>query len=141
MKDTPRTKQPDSDGKKSFARIVNQLTLINQKLDLMIEINSRLLKMQEESLGETNGSHLRQIKTKPEPDVMTLLTLPMALRKTVMALYKLEDATAADIAKVTQRLRAVESASANQLARMGYIKKKRVGRKVYFYIEAKLGMK
>jgi len=52
-----------------------------------------------------------------------------------MALYKLEKATAEDLARETKRLRAVESASANQLVRMGYLKKKRQGRKVYFYIE------
>jgi predicted transcriptional regulator len=64
--------------------------------------------------------------------------LPMSLRKTVMVLYKLEKATAEDIAKETKRLRAVESSSANQLVRLGYLKKKREGRDVYFYIEPQL---
>ena len=44
-------------------------------------------------------------------------------------------ATADDLALETKRLRAVESAAANELVRMGYIKKKREGREVYFYIE------
>jgi DNA-binding MarR family transcriptional regulator len=52
-----------------------------------------------------------------------------------MVLYRLEKATADDLAKETKRLRAVESAAANQLVRMGYINKKRNGRDVYFYIE------
>jgi hypothetical protein len=30
----------------------------------------------------------------------------------------------------------VESAAANQLARMGFLKKKREGREVYFYIDS-----
>ena len=67
---------------------------------------------------------------------MSLLSLPMSLRKTVMVLYKLEKATAEDLAKETKRLRAVESASANQLVRMGYLRKRREGREVYFYIES-----
>ena len=66
---------------------------------------------------------------------MALLSLPSALRKTAMVLYRLEQATADELAKETKRLRAVESAAANELVRMGYIKKKRIGRDVYFYIE------
>ena len=48
-----------------------------------------------------------------------------------------EKATAEELSIETKRLRAVESASANQLVRMGYLKKKRQGHKVYFYIEQK----
>jgi ArsR family transcriptional regulator, lead/cadmium/zinc/bismuth-responsive transcriptional repressor len=66
---------------------------------------------------------------------MAMLNLPLALRRTIMVLYKLEKATADDLAKETKRLRAMESAAANELVRMGYIKKKREGRDVYFYIE------
>jgi predicted transcriptional regulator len=65
----------------------------------------------------------------------------MSLRKTVMVLYKLEKATADDLANETKRLRAVESASANQLVRMGYLKKRREGREVYFYIESPMEMR
>jgi predicted transcriptional regulator len=53
-----------------------------------------------------------------------------------MVLYRLERATADDLARETGRLRAVESASANQLFRMGYLKKSREGRDVYFYIDS-----
>jgi predicted transcriptional regulator len=58
-----------------------------------------------------------------------------------MVLYKMEKATADEIAKETKRLRAVESAAANQLVRLGYLKKKREGRDVYFYIESSLEAK
>ena len=68
-------------------------------------------------------------------DVTALLSLPASLRKTVLALYKLREATAEDLSNETKRQRAVESYCANQLTRLGYLKKKRVGRKVYFYIE------
>ena len=43
-----------------------------------------------------------------------------------------------DLARETGRLRAVESSSANQLVRMGYLSKKREGRDVYFFIETSL---
>lgn len=73
------------------------------------------------------------------PDVTALLALPGSLRKTILALYKLKEATAEDISNETKRLRAVESACANQLVRMGYLEKKRVGRKTYFYIKNSSG--
>jgi ribosomal protein S19E (S16A) len=42
---------------------------------------------------------------------------------------------AEDVAKETGRARAIESAYLNQLARMGYVKKGREGRRVYFSVE------
>jgi len=68
-------------------------------------------------------------------DVMTLLSLPDHLRKTATAVCKLGKATADEVADETGRTRAMESAYLNQLVRMGYLRKERVGRKVYFYVE------
>ena len=58
-----------------------------------------------------------------------------------MALYQVEKATADDLARETSRLRAVESAAANELVRMGYVRKKRDGREVYFFINTPEGAK
>lgn len=121
-----------------MTKLVNELNLVNQKLDSLIELNKKILKTQEEFLQVDSDKSPVGTALRLEPDAMTLLTLPMSLRKTVMVLYKLEKATAEDIAKETKRLRAVESASANQLVRMGYLKKTREGRDVYFYIEPPL---
>jgi len=115
--------------------LVDELKKANKKLGFLAEVNGKILKTQEEFLQKViNKNHLKK-GIKLEPDAMTLLSLPMSLRKTVMVLYKLEKATAEDLASETKRLRAVESASANQLVRMGYLNKKREGRKVYFFIE------
>lgn len=118
-----------------LTRIIDELREANEKLELLINLNRKLLDKQEVCLQ--NSSHKKKLKPdlKLAPDVMALLSLPMSLRKTVIVLYKLEKATAKDIAKETKRLRAVESASANQLVRLGYLKKKREGRDVYFYIQ------
>lgn len=118
-----------------LTRIIDELREANEKLELLINLNQKLLNKQEVFLQ--NSSDKRKLKPafKLAPDVMALLSLPMSLRKTVMVLYKLEKATATDIAKETKRLRAVESSSANQLVRLGYLKKKREGRDVYFYIQ------
>jgi len=68
-------------------------------------------------------------------DVMTLLSFPDHLRKTAMTIMKLGKAMAKDVAKETGRARAIESAYLNQLARMGYVKKFREGRQVFFSVE------
>jgi len=40
------------------------------------------------------------------------------------------------VSKITGRKRAIESAYLNQLARMGYVIKRRVGKKVVFTVKA-----
>ena len=119
-----------------MTKLVDELRMMNQKLDSMVELNVKSLETQKALLRMTTSKSLDVEEIRFEPDVMSLLSLPMSLRKTVMVLYKLEKATAVELAKETKRLRAVESASANQLVRMGYLKKKREGREVYFYIES-----
>ena len=122
-----------------LSKLVDELSLVNQKLDSLIELNKKILKTQKEFLRRVDSDKsLVETALKLEPDPMTLLSLPMSLRTTVMALYKLEKATAEDIAKETKRLRAVESSAANQLVRLGYLKKTREGRDVYFYIDPPL---
>jgi len=68
-------------------------------------------------------------------DVVTLLSFPDHLRKSAMTIMKLGRAMAEDVARETGRARAIESAYLNQLARMGYLKKGREGRRVYFSVE------
>jgi hypothetical protein len=128
----PKSSAPNT--KFLLMKLVDELRLVNQKLDSLIELNGKILKMWEEL--PRMGTEL-----KLEPDAMSLLSLPMSLRKTVMVLYKLEKATAEDLARETKRLRPVESAYANQLVRMGYLSKKREGRDVYFYIESPMEIK
>ena len=126
---------PFSDQESSLTNIVDALNRLNHSLDTLVDFNARILKVNEELLQKING---RGVKTELnlEPDALSLLSLPLSLRKTAMVLYRLERATADDLARETGRLRAVESASANQLVRMGYLKKSREGRTVYFYIDS-----
>jgi predicted transcriptional regulator len=121
-----------------LARITAELREVNEKLELLTSLNRKMLETQEKLLQKSSKEITPPAEFKLAPDVLALLSLPTSLRKTVMVLYKLEKATAEDIAKETKRLRAVESASANQLVRLGYLKKKREGRDVYFYIEPQL---
>ena len=116
------------------ALLIDQFNQMNDKLDVIVDLNQRLLKLQANGQRSTMDKG-KTFDGKKQPDALTLISLPASLRKTVMTLYQLEKATAEELAKETNRMRAVESAAANQLVRLGYIKKKREGRDVYFYIE------
>jgi predicted transcriptional regulator len=103
------------------------MELISRKLDRLIEIQR-----------PTGGQMTRPGVSLPEDmplDVTTLLSLPDHLRKSALALSTLREATATDLSKETNRVRAVESDYLNQLVSMGLVKKKRKGRDVYFYVE------
>lgn len=111
------------------------LNQLNQKIDSIVNFNEQLLKVNKTLLLKlSNNSLAGRGELNLDPDTLSLLSLPLSLRKTVLVLYRLERATADDLARETGRLRAVESACANQLVRMGYLKKSREGRDVYFYI-------
>jgi len=102
-------------------KIKESLDRLNEKLDVMIEIQKHSQK-ESEALPDVL-------------DVMTLLSLPDHLRKTAVTISRLDQATAEEVADQTRRARAVESGYLNQLVMMGYLKKERRGRKAYFFIE------
>lgn len=70
-------------------------------------------------------------------DWNVLLVLPDHLRKTALVVARLGRVTAQEISDITHRARAVESQYCNSLVTMGYLKKERNGRKVYFSPEVK----
>ena len=123
------------DTKKLLVQLIGEVHMLNQKFDSVVEFGGKMLKTQEEFLQRTTKQKHTDETFKLEPDMVTLFSLPSALRKTVVALYKLGEATAEDLARETKRLRAVESSAANQLVRMGFLSKRREGRNVYFFIE------
>ncbi|WP_456329165.1 helix-turn-helix domain-containing protein [Archaeoglobus sp.] len=62
--------------------------------------------------------------------------LPDNIRRTAVALLRLGEATAEDIAKITGRKRSTESYYLNLMADMKLVKKKKVGRKIYFMLNS-----
>lgn len=117
--------------------LVEEMDRINKKLDTIIKQNLKILSSQRKHLrgAKNNFPSFQDENLKFVPDALTLLSLPSSLRKTIITLYKLGKATAEDIAKETKRLRSVESGYANRLVRLGYVKKRRERRKIYFYTE------
>jgi hypothetical protein len=65
-------------------------------------------------------------------DIKDLLEVPDSLRKTVLAIAELKEATANTTALKTGRTRSLETIYLNQLVRMGYLSRLRKGRKIYF---------
>ena len=103
-------------------KIKENLERLNQKMEVMIEL-------------QKHGGKDIQILPDASLDVMTLLSMPDHLRKTAMTICRCGRATAEEISEQTSRARAVESAYLNQLVIMGYLKKERIGRKAYFFID------
>lgn len=107
---------------KTLEKIKESLEKLNEKIEIIIELQKR-------------GRKGVQPLPDAPLDVMTLLSMPDHLRKTAMAVCRLGRATADEVAQQTRRARAVESGYLNQLVIMSHLKKERVGRKAYFYVE------
>lgn len=107
---------------KVLEKIKENLEKLNEKMEIMIELQKR-------------GRKGVQPLPDAPLDVMTLLSMPDHLRKTAMTVCRLGRATADEVAQQTRRARAVESGYLNQLVVMSHLKKERVGRKAYFYVE------
>ncbi len=98
-------------------------------------IEKRLMAI--EKLLKTSLPGERPVMEVPRRDTLTtgvegLLELPDSLRKSMMAIQELGEATAEETAKKTRRTRSVESIYLNQLVRMGLLQRERRGKKVYF---------
>ena len=138
MESKPKIKGFDTDQR--IQKVTESLDSLNEKLEQLININKQILDANQRLLNlystTSNGRELTLT-----PDTLSILSLPMSLRKTIMVLYKVEKATADELAKETHRFRAVESAAANELVRMGYVNKRREGRDVYFFLNSSEGGK
>jgi hypothetical protein len=129
------TRSGPSDTKELLVTLFDEFKKLNAKIDILSQSHGEMLRMQRKLHKSILDDGGLKRNGGLKPDALALISLPAHLRKTVLALYKVDEATADELSNETKRLRAVESASANQLVRMGYIKKRQKGRKVYFYIE------
>ncbi|WP_455368371.1 hypothetical protein [[Eubacterium] cellulosolvens] len=114
---------------KLLQQMNNNIEKLNSKLDNLIDLH--------ESVRDSLITEKKPSYDGLPLDVATLLSLPDHLRKTALALTEVGEATATDISQKTSRVRAAESDYLNQLVTKGYVKKKRKGHDVYFYIEEK----
>ncbi len=117
----------------ALEKLREEIVQLRVKLEEIIEMNRSIL----HSLRGRREARIEEAVKLGALDVMTLLVLPDHLRKTAMVICRRNAATASEVTEETGRARAVESNYLNQLVNLGHIKKKREGRKVYFYIEKK----
>jgi uncharacterized membrane protein len=106
---------------------------INKKLEKIVDLLEKIA--QGMPITTKRAAELEEVLKTGVLDAVTLLSVPDHLRKTLVALAKLGgEGTSEDVAKATSRARAVESAYLNQLVALGYVIKKRRGRRVFFII-------
>ena len=122
---------------------------INVIFNLLDEAISRRSPEERERLREILGKLkatldiqecLRRIEGKLDRIMVQAraVMFPEHLRPTITALHELGEASASQVAEKTGRTRAAESACLNELFRLGYVKKRRVGKTVYFSIKNKV---
>lgn len=79
-------------------------------------------------------NNIANLNPKPiEVPESTLMELPDHLRKTYIAVLSRGELCAMQVASITERARALESAYLNQLVRMGYLNKYTAANKTKFY--------
>ena len=125
------SREEDSSG--ALERVRAELEKISSKIDRILDMNKKILQHFSGIKGVQREVSVPELGDAL--DVMTLLSLPDHLRKSAMVICRVNKATADEVAEETKRARAVESSYLNQLVNMGHLKKRRKGRKVYFYIE------
>lgn len=110
----------------SIADILKQQKEILAKIKQLEKRVSNLEKRL--TLKETTA----KVSAKQPLGVAEFLELPDNLRKTVLAISELREATAEEVAAKTGRTRNIESVYLNQLVRSKHLVKNRRGRKIYF---------
>jgi len=104
-----------------------KLEAIKKKLD---DIDKKLNKILAVRSMATRIMSPNQRAFVPKP----LSSLPKHLKKTASAIATMGQGTAKQVAAKTGRTRAAESDYLNQLAREGFLKKERRGKKVHFLV-------
>ena len=123
--------------------LTERLRAIEVKIDFLREALEQYLKLETDHPAppESLSPSKVGIEARNEGNAQLrvyLLRLPDSLRRTMLVMERLGEATTVDVARETGRSRSVESIHLNQLERMGYLEKYRKGRKIYFKISRPL---
>ena len=102
-------------------------------LQIVRQLEERVANL-ERQIADLKGTSLpsKGSDLKYKIGIVDLLQLPDHLRKTMVALSEMGQATASEVTEKTGRVRNLESSYLNQLERMGLIERFRKGRRVYF---------
>ena len=79
---------------------------------------------------------VREIESRLHPvvedQIALYLTVPDSLRKSLFAVSEMSRATADEVCVRTGRHRSIENKYLNELVRAGWLKRERIGKKVYY---------
>ena len=120
--------KPEKDTLETLARIEQDFSTLKTYLEQMVFLQKEILDKLARERFEIKGTEENGL------DAAVLLRFPDHLRKTMIALSKVIDGRADEVANITSRARAIESGYLNQLVRMGYVKKMRRKHPIYFSI-------
>jgi regulator of replication initiation timing len=88
----------------------------------------RRLQLLERRVGEIES----RLHPVVEDHVALYLTVPDSLRKSLFAVSDLSKATADEVCIRTGRHRSIENKYLNELVRAGWLKRERIGKKIYY---------
>ena len=100
--------------------------------ELFSTIEKRLQSL-ESRIGEIES----RLHPVVEDQVALFLTVPDSLRKSLFAVSELSKATADEVCTRTARHRSIENKYLNELVRAGWLKRERIGKKVYYSMKKK----
>jgi len=85
-----------------------------------------------QSLERRVGEIESRLHPVVEDQIALYLTIPDSLRKSLFAVSELSKATADEVCIRTGRHRSIENKYLNELVRSGWLKRERIGKKVYY---------
>ena len=103
-----------------------------QRIEMKIDSLMRMLEGHPPLTRQVGAFPMRVDDGSSLPVNVYSLKLPDSLRRTMLAMEKLKEATTIQVAAETGRSRSVESIHLNQLERMGCLEKFRSRKKIYF---------
>ena len=106
------------------------LKQILHKLEVL-DATMQQIRQRVEQLETTQNSGFVHLSPKDIQEI-DLINLPDPLRRTMLAISKLKEATPDEVANETHRTRGLENIYLNQLEMLGYLEKLKRGRRVYY---------
>src|SRR5659263_321967 len=111
---------------------------MNSNIETDSNDNMKVFEKRLQSLERRVGEIESRLHPVVEDQVALYLTIPDSLRKSLFAVSELSKATADEVCFRTGRHRSIENKYLNELVRAGWLKRERVGKKVYYsYLKKK----
>jgi hypothetical protein len=122
----PEEKETDGQILERIKRLEETIKQLQQKLEEKQTTTTMPSQPQEDKTVE-----LPQLSNQALLEINTM-NLPDSLRRTMLTIAQLKEATPEEVAEHTNRTRGLENIYLNQLERLGYIEKIKRGKRVYF---------